>query len=258
MTRRRWIADRVHDERAYLFGANASHLALVLRAKTGQQFDVAVGGVVRLGTITSITPDQVEFSLGSEIESEPVPEIHVLLSIFKFDRLEWAIEKLTELGVAGITTMIARRTEPHLAKAAAKRVERWRKLAHEAAQQARRLSTPEIPAPMLLKKAIPEVKGHRIVLSEVETGVGLKSALASCQAPITLAFGPEGGWTNEELQLFQEAGWRSASLGATILRAETAAIAAVAIAMSELAGLAKSSAVRSSDASGAPNSANDK
>ncbi len=234
MTRRRWIADRVEGEYAYLVGDNAAHLARVLRAKTGQQFDIAVGGVVRLGEIVSIGSEQVEFALGPEVQAEQVPEVHVMLSIFKFDRLEWAIEKLTELGVAGITMMIARRTELHLAKAAEKRVERWRKLAHEAAQQARRLSPPEIPGPMPLKKAILEVKGQRIVLSEVETGVGLKSALASCQAPITLAFGPEGGWTNEELQLFQEAGWISASLGATILRAETAAIAALAVAIAEM------------------------
>ncbi len=234
MTRRRWIADRVEGEHAYLVGDNAAHLARVLRAKTGQQFDIAVGGVVRLGTIVSITPDQVQFSLGDEVRSEQLPEVHILLSIFKFDRLEWAIEKLTELGVASIATMVAHRTEPHLAKAAAKRVERWRKLAHEAAQQARRFSAPDVPAPLPLKQAILEANGHRIVLSEVETNITLKSALASHQAPITLAFGPEGGWTNEELQLFQERGWVSASLGATILRAETAAIAAVAVTMAEL------------------------
>lgn len=234
MTRRRWIADRVDGERAYLLGANASHLALVLRAKAGQQFDVAVGGVVRLGNIVSIDADQVEFALGPEVESGELPEVHILLSIFKFDRLEWAIEKLTELGAASITAVIARRTEAHLAKAGEKRVERWRKLAHEAAQQARRLSAPGMLGPMALKKAILEAKGHGIVLSEAETSVGLKSALASCQAPITLAFGPEGGWTNEELQLFRERGWASASLGATILRAETAAIAAVAVTMAEL------------------------
>ena len=234
MTRRRWIADRVEGERAYLFAANAAHLARVLRAKVGQQFDIAIGSAVRVGTIISIAPDQVEFALGPLVQSEALPEVHVVLSIFKFDRLEWAIEKLTELGVASVMPAVASRTEPHLAKAAGKRVERWRKLAHEAAQQARRPSAPEISAPAPLKNAILEAKGHCVVLSEAEKTATLKSILASYQAPLTLALGPEGGWTTEELHIFQERGWASASLGTTILRAETAAIAAVAIAMAEL------------------------
>lgn len=233
MTRRRWIADRVAGERAYLLGANASHLARVLRAKAGQQFDIAIGDAVRVGTIVSITPDDVEFALGSEVEGELLPEIHVVLSIFKFDRLEWAIEKLTELGVANLMFAVARRTEPHLAKAAEKRVERWRKLAHEATQQARRSSVPQISNPAPLKQVILEPKGQGIVLSEKERKLTLKSALSSTAPPLTLALGPEGGWTEEELQIFQERGWASASLGVTILRAETAAITAVAIAMSE-------------------------
>jgi 16S rRNA (uracil1498-N3)-methyltransferase len=234
MTRRRWIADRVEGERAYLLAANAAHLARVLRAKAGQQFDIAIGGAVRIGTIVSITPDEVEFALGAVVHGEALPEIYVVLSIFKFDRFEWAIEKLTEMGVARMVPAIVRRTEPHLAKAAEKRVQRWRKLAHEAAQQARRPSAPEIPDPAPLKKTILEAKGHRVVLSEAERSSTLKSVLSSGQSPLTLALGPEGGWTSEELQIFQASGWTSASLGATILRAETAAIAAVAIAMSEL------------------------
>ncbi|HEV3041056.1 MAG TPA: RsmE family RNA methyltransferase [Candidatus Angelobacter sp.] len=234
MTRRRWIADRVEGERAFLLAANAAHLSRVLRAKSGQQFDIAIGDAVRVGTIVSITPDEVEFALGPPLESERLPEVHAVLSIFKFDRLEWAIEKLTELGVASLTFAVARRTEPHLAKAAEKRVERWHKLAHEATQQARRSSVPEIAGPVSLKKAILETKGQCFVLSEKERNASLKSVLSSIHPPITIALGPEGGWTDEELQVFKERGWVSASLGATILRAETAAIAAVAIAMSEL------------------------
>src|SRR2546423_4271143 len=226
MTRRRWIADRVEGERAYLLGANADHLTRVLRAKTGQQFDIATRGAVRVGTIVSIASNEVEFALGPQVQSEPLPEVHVVLSIFKFDRLEWAIEKLTELGVASVMPAVANRTESHLAKAAEKRVDRWRKLAREAAQQARRLSAPEILSPVSLKKAILEAKGHCVVLSEAEKNTTLKSVLATCRAPLTLALGPVGGWTTEDLLMFQARGWRSASLGATILRAETAAIAA--------------------------------
>jgi 16S rRNA (uracil1498-N3)-methyltransferase len=162
-----------------------------------------------------------------------VPEVSVFLSIYKFDRLEWAVEKLTELGVARICPMISRRTEAYLAKAAEKRVERWRKLALEAAQQSRRAAPPEVTSPAPLKQAIATAKGCRIVLDETEPAASLKSVLAECKPPVSLAIGPEGGWMPEEIQIFKQGGWKTASLGSTILRAETAAIAAVAIGLAE-------------------------
>jgi 16S rRNA (uracil1498-N3)-methyltransferase len=168
------------------------------------------------------------------VESAALPEITVYLSIFKFDRMEWALEKLTELGVVRVVPLIATRTAQHLAKAAEARVERWRKIAREAAQQARRIAPPEIMVPSTVEQAVKEQHDFGIVLSEIEGTVTLKAALAGCRAPLALAFGPEGGWTAEELEYFKAAGWKSASLGSTILRAETAAIAAVAVIMAEL------------------------
>jgi 16S rRNA (uracil1498-N3)-methyltransferase len=235
MTRRRWIADRVEGHHAFLLGANAHHLFRVLRAQPGQQFDIAAEGVVRLGTIMHATANQIQFHLGEEVAREVLPEVAVYLSIFKFDRMEWAIEKLTELGVARIVPVLAERSAQHLAKAAEARVERWRKIAKEAAQQARRISPPEIAAPLKVPAMIKAAEECQIILSEVEEAVSLKSILAVARPPIALAFGPEGGWTAEELESFTSAGWKSASLGNTILRAETAAIAAVAVAMAELA-----------------------
>lgn len=237
MTRRRWFADRAAGDRAWLTGSNADHLARVLRAQPGQKFDIALAGVVREGTVISVSPEQVEFELGPASTPPLLPEVAVLISIFKFDRLEWAMEKLTELGVARILPAISRRTEAHLGKAAGKRVERWRKIALEAAQQARRAAPPEIFSPQPLKKAMAEVSGCCVVLNEAEAGEAgsLRTILRGCKAPVWLAFGPEGGWSPEEIELFRQSGWKSASLGATILRAETAAIAAVAIALSELA-----------------------
>ncbi len=234
MTRRRWIADHVAGDRAFLVGQNATHLFRVLRARVGQEFDIAADGLVRLGTIVAASAEEVEFQLGSPVEMQSVPEISVYLSIFKFDRMEWALEKLTELGVARIHPMIASRTEAHLAKAAEKRLDRWQRIAREASQQSRRLAPPEISAPANLKNAIAPVEGSRIVLSEYEESVSLKSALAERTPPLALAFGPEGGWTEKEAELFRQSGWMSASLGNTILRAETAAIAAVAVASSFL------------------------
>lgn len=235
MTRRRWIADRVEGDHAYLLGQNASHLFRVLRAQTGQQFDVVADGLLRLGTIMHATADQVEFHLGEEVASQSLPEINVYLAVFKFDRMEWALEKLTELGVTRIQPVIAARTAAHLTAAAERRTERWRKITHEAAQQARRLQPPRVEVPLAFQQAIREAGDQsRIVLSELEESAHLKTVLSALKPPLTLAFGPEGGWTEEEAELFRSAGWKSASLGPTILRAETAAIAAVAIALAEI------------------------
>lgn len=234
MTRRRWIADRVEGHHAFLLGQNAQHLFRVLRARPGQQFDIAADGVVRLGTIMHATLYEIEFHLGDELPSETLPEVAVYLSIFKFDRLEWALEKLTELGVARVVPVIAGRTAQHLVKAADARLERWRKIAKESAQQSRRIVPPKVAAPKRVTEVAKEVQEGGIVLSEVEEAVSLKAVLAGMRPPLALAFGPEGGWTEEELESFKGAGWESASLGHTILRAETAAIAAVAVVFAEL------------------------
>ena len=81
----------------------------------------------------------MEFTLGAEIAAQTVTPITLLLAVFKFDRMEWAIEKCTELNVTAIVPVIARRTEKHLALAAEKRAQRWRRIAREASQQSRRI-----------------------------------------------------------------------------------------------------------------------
>lgn len=238
MTRRRWIADESSGDHATLTGENARHLAQALRARVGQQFDIAVDGRVRLGTITSVADERVEFALGVEVEAVGQTfGVELLLAVFKFDRMEWVIEKATELGVAAITPVITRRTEPHLATASAKRVERWRKIAKEAAQQSRRADVPEIREPMKLKSVLDVADARmKIVLAEDEKTVTLGALLSEGKHAdgVVMAVGPEGGWTPDELKLFSENGWLGATLGPTILRAETAAIAALAVASAEI------------------------
>ena len=235
MTRRRWIADEVSGNRAALVGAHADHLAHALRGRIGQEFDIATGDDVRRGRITSITDGRVEFELGETIVAASALHLTLLLSIFKFDRMEWAIEKCVELGATRIVPVIAHRTGTHLANAAQKRVERWQRITLQASEQSRRASPAEISQPVKLKDAVTVAGKTRIVLAESEEHVTLKDALQTQAAgEIVLAFGPEGGWTESELQLFRGAGWTTASLGSTILRAETAAIAATAIALAEI------------------------
>jgi 16S rRNA (uracil1498-N3)-methyltransferase len=234
MTRRRWIADEVSGNHAALTGDHAEHLSRVLRARVGEEFDIATGAVVRLGRVVSISDGRVEFELGEGLPASANANITLLLAVFKFDRMEWAIEKCTELGVSRIVPMIAHRTDAHLASASVKRAERWRRIALQAAEQSRRATPPEITSPLKLQQAASLPGALKIVLSESEHESGLRDLRAPLDGETLLAVGPEGGWTAGELQLFQTAGWVAATLGYTILRAETAAIAATAIVSSEL------------------------
>jgi 16S rRNA (uracil1498-N3)-methyltransferase len=236
MTRRRWIADEVYDDRAALIGAHAAHLSRTLRARVGQEFEVVCGEVVRRAIVADVSEERVEFRLTEEIAAGTAAPITLLLAVFKFDRMEWAIEKCTELNVTAIVPVIARRTEKHLALAAGKRVERWRRIAREASEQARRVAVPEVRDPVTPTVALQTAADARIVLAETEREASLSAILRERQESrsLALAVGPEGGWAADELQQFDKAGWIAASLGETILRAETAAIAAMAIARAEV------------------------
>jgi 16S rRNA (uracil1498-N3)-methyltransferase len=243
MTRRRWIADEVSGNRAALVGDHADHLVRVLRARVGQDFDIATSDSVHRGRITSLNSERVEFELGEEIASASHSAITLALAIYKFDRMDWAIEKCTELGVGRILPVIARRTDSHLASASEKRSDRWRRIARQSSEQSRRTAPPEIAEPARLSQILKLEAPLRIVLAETEKFMMLPDVLKDSSAAehenasegdIILAVGPEGGWTQDELQSFQQAGWISASLGNTILRAETAAIAATAIVASAM------------------------
>jgi 16S rRNA (uracil1498-N3)-methyltransferase len=230
MTRRRWIADKFSNDHASLLGPNAFHLARVLRAKVGQTFEIVCGDVVRLGSVEFVSDERVEFVLAEEVSWTGERQIVLVAAIYKFDRLEWAIEKCTELGVTRIIPVIARRTDAHLATAASKRVERWRRIAHEAAQQSRRIRPPLIDDAVKLKSALTLEAPTRLLLNENEHSKNICRALAEATDPVAFAVGPEGGWAEEEFALFAAAQWSSVTLGSTILRAETAAIAALAVA----------------------------
>jgi 16S rRNA (uracil1498-N3)-methyltransferase len=240
MTRRRWIADRWTATTASLTGDQAAHLARVLRAEPGQVYDVVSNGFLHRAEILSVTEAEVLFTLHEELESDAALPLHLLLAVFKFDHMEWAIEKATELGIARITPILARRTEKHLAQSALKRSDRWRRIALEASKQSRRTDIPNIADPIPLKQALAEEKSPtRILLSETEQSTTLTAALKTAtssqqETDTALAIGPEGGWTPEEMSLFTQHQWQPVTLGPRILRAETAAIAAIAIASTHL------------------------
>jgi 16S rRNA (uracil1498-N3)-methyltransferase len=246
MTQRRWIAEHWDEATATIVGGQAEHLARVLRAQPGVKADVVAGGRVFHAEVAAVTLDgensEVRFTLLDELEAAPALPITLVLAVYKFDRMEWAIEKATELGVAAIAPVIARRTEKHLAQAAAKRAERWRRISHESAQQARRCDIPIVHDPATLAARVRAATASaRIVLAEQERTTTLYRAVREAvdttkeELPdFEIAIGPEGGWAPEEEALFDASGWRAVSLGPRILRAETAAIAALAVVASVL------------------------
>jgi len=237
VTRRRWIAEHWDEATATIEGAQAEHLTRVLRAQPGMQADVVAGGRVFHAQVAAVTPNEVRFNLVAELEADPALPVTLVLAVYKFDRMEWAIEKATELGVAGIAPVIARRTEKHLAQAAEKRVERWRRIAHEAAQQSRRSDVPVIHDTRTLSASVASASGAtRIVLAEqertatlIETVQRALAVVAESVLDFQIAVGPEGGWAPEEEELFAANDWKAVTLGPRILRAETAAIAALSV-----------------------------
>src|ERR1700691_5030007 len=182
MTRRRWIAEHWDEATATIIGAQAEHLARVLRAQPGMEADVVAGGRVFHAEIAAVTlageESEVRFNLATELQADPALPVTLVVAVYKFDRMEWAIEKATELGVAAIAPVIARRTERHLAQAAEKRAERWRRIAHEASQQARRSAVPLIHAPVSLSPRVRAASAAtRIVLAEQERPTTLRHAI---------------------------------------------------------------------------------
>jgi 16S rRNA (uracil1498-N3)-methyltransferase len=211
-------------------GEAAHHLGRVLRAQTGQLYELSDGTRVRLGRIESVTRDRVEFALLEELPANrPSLDVTLMLAVVKFDAFEWAVEKATELGVTTIVPLAAARSEKALLAAASKRAARWKKILLESSQQSRR-----VRVPALREVAEPEsafascVEGMRIILSERADAPPMRTVLDGQRATKAMVvIGPEGGWTDAELEAARHSGFQGASLGRLILRTETAVIAAL-------------------------------
>ena len=212
-------------------GEAAHHLGRVLRAQTGQLYELSDGEQVWLGRIEDISRDRIQFALLEQLPAiHPSVNVTLLLAVVKFDAFEWAIEKATELGVSSIVPLAAERSEKALLAAAAKRADRWRKILLEASQQSRRVRVPVLGALAKPNIAFPSREDALgVMLSERPTASPLRKVLQGQQATkAILAIGPEGGWTDSESNAAQRAGFQEASLGQLILRTETAVVTALA------------------------------
>ena len=232
MARRRFFVDSVHSGHARITAEDAHHLTRVLRVEAGQKFEISDNRDVYLAEVESARKDLVTFAILERMEAtEPALHTTLLVSLIKFERFEWIVEKATELGVERILPVEAERSERGLARAAAKRLERWKRIAREASEQSRRARLPEIDACISLQAALAAAADHRYVLEE-RTAPPILQALPAERKPqdrVALLVGPEGGWTDREREAIAAAGWKAISLGREILRAETAAMAGLAI-----------------------------
>lgn len=231
MALRRVFVDSIRAGRAFATGARAHHLARVVRLRQGEHVEVSDSSQAWLAVAETIDPLSVVFSTLEAIPAIPLaPQVELHLALIKFPRLEWAIEKATELGVAAIVPVAAERSDGSLVKAAARRVERWERIAEEAAQQARRLAAPVIANPISFSDALDRSADVRIFLNF--DGQQLTQEALQPVPPtgrVAILVGPEGGWTDSEVVAAQDAGAISIALGSSVLRSETAAIAVVSI-----------------------------
>jgi 16S rRNA (uracil1498-N3)-methyltransferase len=235
--RRRFFVEQFDGASATLRGDAAEHLGRVLRAEPGQLYELSDGERVWLGRVESVGllkrgENRIEFSLVEPVAArESALQVDLLIALVKFDRFEWCLEKATELGVRNIVPIVAARSEKALVGAAEKRHARWEKILLESAQQSRRVRPPKIEAAMKADTAFAGERAElRILLSENAGAASIRNVLGGKSSnSVALAIGPEGGWTDAELDAARVAGFAEASLGQLILRTETAVLSALAI-----------------------------
>jgi 16S rRNA (uracil1498-N3)-methyltransferase len=230
LARRRFFVDSIHGGTAELRGDEARHLTRVLRVEPGQRFEISDNQQAYLAEITEARGERVVFQVIEALPAVLSPvSITLCASLIKFDRFEWIIEKATEMGVDRILPVEATRTEKGLFDASRKRSERWARIARESSQQARRVRVPEILPAVRFERCLEQAADHRYFLDEALAPPLLREIPAERSDSAALLSGPEGGWTDAERQLATAAAWQPVSLGPLVLRAETAACAALAV-----------------------------
>ena len=233
MSLRRVFVDSIAAGKAAVGGERAHHLARVARLRPDERVEVTDHEKLYIARVAAVSGKSVEFAIETEIEAPPRERpVCLMLAVIKFARFEWAVEKTTELGVTSIVPLLADRSDRGLAAAAAKRSERWRRIADDAAQQARRMAPPRIEPPVNLDQALAEVEDADCFILDRD-GALLPDVLRQTHRPSTrkvvLLVGPEGGWSDREREAAPARGFTAVRLGPNVLRTETAAVAAVAV-----------------------------
>jgi 16S rRNA (uracil1498-N3)-methyltransferase len=213
-----------------LSGARAHKLLHVLRLQVGDCLEVFDGAGLTLdATLTAVGSDSVGLALSSPRRSAPARAIAIVQALPKGDKLEWMLEKATELGATAFWPVLSDRTVVKLSGREAAKLARWQRVVDEAARQSGRAEVPVVhpPGPLLDVVRCLAPAAQVLVLDEQEREVRLSEAAG--QGRLALVVGPEGGLARAEVAALEAHGAIAVSLGTGILRTETAALAALAV-----------------------------
>ncbi len=238
-------ADQVRNGTVTITGELLEHLRASLRVRTGER--IWTGDEHRRRYCIEVTHVDRRALQGRVVEqragpAEAAPRLLLGQALLKGERMDWTIQKATELGAAAIIPLVSSHTvvRPKRARVDSQQ-ERWQRIAIEAAQQSERWDVPAVGAPCGVSEFFvrPDPTALKLILSERGSGQSLPSVpLPSTPAhTIALAIGPEGGWRTDELDQACANGFLSVTLGTRILRAETSALAALSVLQSRLGEL---------------------
>ena len=221
------------DTRIELDDARAHYLARVLRLRSGDGVAVFCGdGREYLGTIETLAKQRAILSVGRVQQTQPKPPlfIRLLLGVSKGERMDYAVQKATELGVSEIVPLLTQFSVVRLSgERAERRTKHWRRVAESACEQSGRLRVPEISAPVRLTEWFSRPADAALRLAFVTNAKTNASTIDSVHQRIDVLIGPEGGLSPTEIDDATVAGFAKASLGPCVLRTETAAAVAVAL-----------------------------
>ena len=236
-------SENITDSEIKITSGDAAHISRVLRLKKGDALLVCDGrGFDYDARIEEIGAREIICSVVGKRRSESEPNVRVTLyqGIPKASKMDYIIQKTTELGVAAIVPVAMARCVSKIEdkKTESKKLERWNKIAKEAAQQSQRGIVPEVRPVMMFDEAVKAMCESDLCFApyECEDEGGLKKTLLSVEKPETISFmiGPEGGFDLSEIEKLKTAHIPTVTLGPRILRTETAGEAVLAMTMYEI------------------------
>jgi 16S rRNA (uracil1498-N3)-methyltransferase len=223
-----------------LEGEIAHRLARVLRLKHGDRVVLSEGGATEYEVqLKDMSARAITATVTAERAAPAEPSVNLVLyqSLIRANRFDLVLEKGTEIGVSRFVPLVPARGQIQDGNPSENRLERWRRVIVEAAEQSGRGRPPQIVAPMRFEDAVGSAEGIRLLPYEGERGQALGAYLRTLeQKPdiVSIFVGPEGGFETAEVDLARDLGLTLVTLGPRILRSETAGIVATAIALEAL------------------------